>query len=151
MSSFPSYALREGDRVLDLFCAHFRGDNTTAHVVPYVTKYTGIDLDQAKLSEQQDRYTQSRFSFICADVYEVIETLPVKSDVVISDQWTNQNELLYSKLPKLCNLANRYVIVSTNIQSMALLPQSVAGFDLECLWWRSEYLGGTYWAVYRKR
>lgn len=151
MSTFPTYILKPDDHVLDLFCAHFGGSNTLAKVEKHISHYTGIDNDSNKINELRDHYLDNMFEFVCDDAYSFIYNAKHNGfDVVISDQWTNQNDRVYSQLGKLMELAARYLVVSTNEEYHHRLPAELNSFHLECFWWRSDYLGGTYWAVYKR-
>lgn len=150
MKTFPMYTIQQGCKVLDLFNAWFGGDHTIKHFWQQVGDYTGVDIDKEKMAVVRSQYPQGRFKYVVDDVYTFLDTDSDTYDVVISDQWTNQNERLYSVLPKLAKRAKKYLVISTNVGSMAILPVMVNDFHIECFWWRSDYLGGTYWAVYSK-
>jgi 2-polyprenyl-3-methyl-5-hydroxy-6-metoxy-1,4-benzoquinol methylase len=153
MSTFPRYILKKGQSVLDLFCAAFQGGNTLAHVKGLCGSYVGLDNDAEKLQEVMKNNPETKLDFICGDSYRIVEDLIKEGrqfDVVISDQWTNQNRTVYSLLPEIIKLSKKYVIISTNIEHMKALPMQIGEFNLEGFWWRSVYLKGTYWAIYVK-
>lgn len=149
MSSFPEYILKDNCKILDLFCAAFEGRNTIQHVANITSSYTGIDNDSIKINLLRQKYSSNKFQFITADVYKIIDELKDTYDIVISDQWTNQNTKLYSIIGKILQRSLNYVIISTNIESLHMLPLSVNNFHLEAFWLRSAYLGGTYWAIFK--
>jgi uncharacterized pyridoxamine 5'-phosphate oxidase family protein len=151
MPSFPTYILKDTDYVLDLFCAHFGGSNTLQQVDKFIKEYTGVDIDNEKLREMRQTFKGNKYLFVCADVYkDLYDRMDHYYDIVISDQWTNQNDQVYSLLSELFRISSRYVVISTNEEYHKKLPFELNGFHLESFWWRSEYLNGTYWAVYKR-
>ena len=151
MSTFPKYIFDQEHKsnVLDLFCAHFGGSNTFINFINEVDEYIGVDNNHEKILELEKKYPD--LDFVCTDVYDLIDGIKEKSfEIVVSDQWTNQNDKLYSVISKLFRIATKYVVISTNEEYHTKLPAKLDDFALECFWYRSEYLGGTYWAIYKR-
>jgi hypothetical protein len=150
--TFPTYILKyESDiRILDLFCAGFYGENTTLKVIELCKTYTGIDIDNEKIITMQDIYKNkyNKARFITNDVYEYLRAGNEQYEIVISDQPTNQNNRIIEELPLISKMAIKYMVISTNIQTIPQMPRGINKFYLQSFWYRSEYLGGTYWAVY---
>jgi hypothetical protein len=153
VNSFPSYIFgtKHDWYVIDLFCAGFLGGNTTRHIVPHSKKYYGIDNDPKKLSEIRELYKNKSVVLFNADIYTFLDNCKESpAGIVISDQPTSHNAKLYRQIESVLSLATEWAVIGTNIDDAKLLPLESSGFYLQCLWSRSEHMGGTYWAVYKK-
>lgn len=148
MESFPTYILKDGQTILDLFCAAFYGDHTLPFITKFNVDYIGIDTDTEKLMVMQ--WLFPNYQFYPRDVYELINETGYTYDIVISDQWTNQNDKIIKVLDKLCKLSKEWLLVSTNLEFITKMPLEIGGFSLVMFHLRSYYLNGTYWAVYKK-
>jgi hypothetical protein len=142
INTFPKEYIRSSDKVLCLFSAAFGGSQDVRYVYDAGVKdCVMVDNDKIKLLELKFPYTKVEgdcFNFIdeCVKNNE-------KYDVVISDQWTQQMEIINTNyLERLKQITKRVLIIGC---SQIYLDAGNIVTDL--LIKRSEHMGGIFWRV----
>lgn len=141
MSNFPEYILKNAKSALCLFAGE------GFHEVKYINE-AGIkdvfiiDNNYERIAELARRTNYIGF---CENAFDWIERAgaPYKKDIVVSDQYTNDDIRLWPYFEKLKSLANQYLIISVcqkSIDEGLKLPEGE-------LLKRSTWLGGVYWHI----
>lgn len=147
MTAFPSDLLRPTDSVLCLFSAAYKGEHDVAFVKEAgCTDVLLIDNDETKL---QETAMQHEYGYKCCDAFDYIifaASTDMKWDVVITDQWSNQDiEINVAYLDMLLRIARRHLILGyckRNFNNCLIGPGRYMH--------RSDHLGGVYWRIIDK-
>ena len=146
---YPQAAIKGHQDALVLFCAEFLGRQDAYHVAMAGLKGTGVDVDGDKLAQMAAIYP-SHWAWHVGDVYTFVDdqlSAGQQWDIVSADPYAGQFAPAADALPKFCALARHVVILGTSMQARPSdIPRGWA--ETEMLF-RSSYLGGTFWAVYR--
>jgi hypothetical protein len=142
-TGFPKELFKPEMSVLSLFSAAFTGRNDVNYIKEAgCTNVTLVDYDIKKLSETSEKY---KYNAVCIDIFKALENNESLGghDIVISDQWTQHDELIHVKhLDKLLKTAKKYLILSCNEYWLkGRRPEPGEYYK------RSDYQGGTYWRV----
>lgn len=139
--NFPIHLFTTETKVLSLFSAAFYGDHDVQHLFNAKVKdVTMVDTDIEKLHVMQKQY---HYKYSPNDAFNVIDLCKnVDWDIIISDQWTNQDEEIWKRYEKLKNMATKFLIIS--IAKGANPHIKLPPGDLMK---RSDHLGGTYWHI----
>lgn len=144
MNVFPAELLRPEYSVLCLFAAHYTGEHDVAFVKEAgCTNVLLIDNNKEKLDATCAMYG---YKGKCCDAFDFItisEAAEMKWDVVIADQWSNQdvdvNVEFYHWLKSICR---EHLILGYG-------PRQFDGKFIEPGRYlhRSDHLGGVYWRI----
>jgi len=143
MHQFPDYLLNPKQKALCLFCAAFGGEQDVKPLRQAGIKdITLVDHDQPKLLAMALDHEWIRVD----DAFKFIEQLQSKFDIITSDQWTNQDQLIHENhLPKLRLLCKGWLILGISQTYIDTLAPNTIGNDV--LIKRSNRNGGVYWRV----
>lgn len=140
---FPIKLIKRTDSVLSLFSAYYGGEQDVKYIhEAKVTDCVLVDNDSKKLLELPYEYIK-----VCQDAYSFIDECVEngnKFDVVVSDQWTTQDERIHVEyFERLLSITRRVLILSC---TQAYKNDNTKDKYL----FRSEYNGGVYWMIIEK-
>jgi hypothetical protein len=136
---FPYEHILPKDTVLSLFSAAFYGENDVKHLYKIGCRNVlMIDIDQVKLIAMQNKY---KYEILCTDVFEFLKNNKKIFDIVISDQWSNDDLRIHETyFCRLLNIARKRLILGcTEAYIQGHFPVPGEYFK------RSDFNGGTYW------
>ncbi len=139
---FPRDVLYGMEDALVFFAAGFYGRQDAFWIAEAGMRATCIDIRCENLNAMKDVYP-SDWEFICRDVWQARYEYPMV-DVVTVDCGSQDFERVAAYADRFCALARHFAILGTGENSMLVAPP---GFELNRLIKRSDYAGGTYWAV----
>jgi hypothetical protein len=117
-NKFPKHLLPHCDSGLCLFGAGFYGANDAIHMyIEDIKRVDIVDIDEQKMKEMSKTYTTG-WGFTVMDVVQWIDEWAVGAtwDIVSVDPPVAMQEWCIFNLKAICNLANKYVVLSTNDQ-----------------------------------
>ena len=142
---YPLRVLEGCETALVLFAAGFHGRQDAYWIAEAGIRGTCVDHDADKLGEMAAVYPRG-WTFIPADVYEYAEATGEMWDVVSIDCPSNHFERCAALVPLWCNLARKAVVLGANRESASTVRRS-PGWAMTELRRRSDFAGGSYWAV----
>ena len=143
--TFPKEYLKETDSILCLFCAAFGGVQDVKYVYEAGIKdCIMVDWDKEKLMAMKYPYAK-----VEADCFDYIDKCIAENkifDVVISDQWTQQMDIInINYLERLKQITKRVLIIGCSQQFI-----DKGNIVNEPLLKRSTHLGGIFWRIITK-
>lgn len=142
---YPRHVLVGCETALVLFAAAFHGRQDAYWVAEAGLVGTCVDTDADKLEQMQKVYPSS-WTFVCADAYEFVEQTGEMWDVVSIDCPSNQFERVAEAAPLWCDLAREAVVIGAS-RGTGKLIRRLAPWEVTEMRYRSDFAGGTYWAV----
>lgn len=142
--NFPVELLHPDQKALCLFASAFGGGNDVRHLKFHMLKDVELVDNDAKTLREMDLYG---YKLTLGDAFKVIAEKVLnreKYDIVVSDQWTNMDELIHGKwMPELKALCRGWLIVGLSQTYLNEHPE----YKPERMMKRSDYRGGVYWVI----
>ena len=138
---FPIELLEPEMSILCLFSAAFFGNNDIQFIHEAGCRdVILLDNDEIKLRATARRFN---YDFRVTDIYEWLKSSPIEVyDIVVSDQWSNQDQLIHvDYFQQIKLMARKYMILGCT--EMWLQGDRPEGEYYK----RSNYNGGVYWRV----
>lgn len=138
-AGFPIDVLTPDMSALCLFCAAFGGKQDVEFIHKAGIKdVILVDNDPIRLNTVSSKYGYNQFladAFMLIDEINESETM---FDVVVCDQWTPQDDEVWSRLPRLKQIARKYLILGCHSDRLDAEGET---------YYRSDGNGGTYWKL----
>lgn len=141
--SYPRGLLARCDNALVLFAAAFLGRQDAYWVADAGVRATCVDTDQARLAEMEALYPRD-WQFIAADAFAYAEGTDRRWDLVSVDCPSDAFEKCASLVGTWCSIAEVAVVLGNGLGVRVVAPD---GWRVTETRKRSDFVGGTYWAV----